>query len=46
MFKRLYNLIVKPYEDLMHIPEKRKPTVYKLAGKRYIKVKRFRNNNK
>ncbi len=46
MFKRLYNLFVKPYEDLMYLPEKRKPTIYRLNGKRYIKKKVFRKRQK
>mgnify|MGYP000023237417 FL=1 len=46
MLKRLYDLFVKPYEDLMYIPEKRKPTVYKLGGKRYVKKKVFRSRQK
>jgi hypothetical protein len=41
MFRWIKNLI-ESYENLSHIEVKKKPTVYKLGKKRYIKKKVIR----
>ena len=45
--KNLIKRLVASYDKLIYDePKKKKPTVYKFGGKRYINVKRFRNKKK
>ena len=39
--------LIASYDKLFHDePRKKRPTVYKFGGKRYIKIKRFRQKKK